>query len=77
MDTDLDAEICKKCNGMLAEGYVAIVSSQAPQPIWTKQADLQEFAGTILHVSSEVYAAAVGRIKELEAIKKGDNGQQN
>lgn len=78
-DNEMTAEICENCGKMLQDGFVAVVSSKEPQPIWMRASgDLSEYAGSVMHVSHEVYAAALARFKELERENKSktDNGEQ-
>lgn len=74
-DIELQPEICKKCDGELKEGWIALVSHKEAQPIWIRgTGDLEKYRGSILHVSHEVYVAYLNRMKELKRSK--DNGQQ-
>jgi hypothetical protein len=67
VDTEMEGDICKKCDGMLKEGYVAVVCAKEPTAIWMRGVDeLKPYSGSIMHVSHETFVAARNRIKELE-----------
>ena len=75
-DTEMESAICAKCDGMLKEGYVAVVCAQEPTAIWMRGVDeIENWAGSIMHVSHGTFVAARNRIKELEREKKGDDAK--